>query len=65
MKDEVRIMTTEEDKLAFAWAICPECGERHFIFPGKEIPLRYCRDEIRQLKPEQEIEVQYIERDEV
>lgn len=50
------------ERLVNAWVKCSKCnGAYHRILPGKITPYWWCQDERQELKPGQEIEVEYIE----
>ena len=50
----------EEIREGIAWVVCRKCNNaKHRILPSKEVPFWYCQDEKYELKPSQEIEVEY------
>ena len=45
-----------------AWVVCSKCNNaRHRVLPGQKTPHWYCQDERCELKPNQEIEVEYLD----
>ena len=51
-----------EIQYVWAWIVCSKCNNaRHGVLPGEKTPLWYCQDERCELKPNQEIEVEYLE----
>lgn len=51
-----------EIKKVNAWIVCDKCNDsRHHILPGEKTPYWWCQDEKKELKPNQEIEVEYLE----
>jgi len=56
IEENGRIQTVE------AYIICGSCDNaRHRILPGEKTPWWFCQDEKYELKPGQEIEVEYKE----
>ena len=52
----------KEGKPVEAWIKCAKCnGARHRIYPGEKTPFWLCQDERRELKPDQEIEVESLD----
>jgi len=49
-----------------AWVKCVKCNNAlHLVLPGENTPYWWCQDKKCELAPEQEIEVEYIEEEEL
>ena len=56
------IFIKDKEKRVRAWVKCPKCNNSlHLVLPGEKSPYWWCQDERQELKPGQEVEVEYLE----